>query len=266
MTVANDISFTEVDKKFIPKARGVREVQIQNSKPDHDQAQGRLRMKAVGNARYEKRHPILTKNGETVGAVKDGFRSVGYTYCFVYSDMAGAFAITHSYFRSHKDCLSFLAPDGRFGLFDSTPKFTPLNTIVLGSGWNGQTKGFMFIRDGERLVIVSSVGIATVDMRNRHLVGKIEFEHPDYDLVCDMSPVVDNIAVAECSYLHNDPVTGEPKYTNYLRVYDVYKCRLLGETELSSLNRVSQQLRYSDCGRYLNVICKDENIVLEMTS
>ncbi|MGH1403053.1 MAG: hypothetical protein ACRBDL_02305 [Alphaproteobacteria bacterium] len=266
MTVANDISFTKVDKKFIPKARGVKEVQIQNSTPDHDCAQGRLRMESVGNARYGKKHPILTKNGETVGAVKDGFRSVGYTYCFVYSDVAAAFAITHSYFRSTKDCLSFLGPDGRFGLFDSTPKFMPLNTIVLGSGWNDQTKGFMLLREGERLVIVSSVGIATVDMRNRSLVGMIEFERTGYDLVCDMSPVVDNIAVAACSYLHDDPVTGEPKYENYLRVYDVYEGRLLGETDLGSLNRGWQQLRYSDCGRYLNVICKEENIVLEMTS
>lgn len=266
MSVSNFITFTEVNRKFVPKAKGVKEVEIQTSSSGEKNALGRLHMEAVDNGRYGKKHPILTANGEIVGAVKDGFTSVGYTYCFAYSDIANAFAITHSYFRSQNDCLSFLEPDGRFGLFDSTPKFTPQDTIVLGSSWNGQTKGFMFLNEGERLVVISSVGMATVDMRTRSLVGKVEFEHLAYDLVCDISPVVDNIAIIDCNYIRDDPVTGEPKYENCLRVYDLCEGKLLGELMLDSLNQGLWELRYSECGRYLNAKNKDENLVIEMTA
>lgn len=264
MSSVNTISLTEVDKKFSPKARGVREIEIQTSFSNADKAQGRLRMEGVDNARYGKKHPILTKNGELAGAIKDGFSSVGYTYSLLYSDVAEALVITHSYFRSLKDCLSFLESDGRFGLFDSTPKFVPHNTVVLGSNWIGNMEGFMFLGKGKRLLVVSTKGLATIDMRERTLVGQMEFEHFAYDLPCDLSPLVDNIAIAECNYVGDDAVTGEHRYENVLRIYNAYECTLLSETKLKTAKQHAWRLRFSSCGRYLNASSNDENVTFEM--
>ena len=261
------ITLSEVDINFVPKEKGVREFGIHTSFSEHNSAQGRLRMESVDNGRYGKKHPIFNESGSVVGAIKDGFSSVGYTWCFVYSELAGAFAISHAHFRSDKGYLSFLEPDGRFGWFDDTPKFVPNNTIVFDSmSWISLTKGFMLLGDGERLFIASLPGLATVDMRSRTLVGKLEFEHYGSDNnAYDLSPLVDNIAVAICCYEGDDPVTGESRYGNYLGIYDAYRCSQLAQVKLEDQEPRSWQVRFSNCGRFVQLTAKQKSIIYKMT-
>lgn len=262
---ADTISLIEVETSFSPKERGVREFGIHTSFSNSNSAQGRLRMESVNNGRYGKKHPIFDESGSVVGAIKNGFSSVGYTWCFVYSELAGAFAIFHSYFRSDKGYLSFLEPDGRFGLFDNTPKFVPNNTIVFDScSWISLTEGFMLLGDGERLLIAGSLGLATVDMRSRALVGKLEFEHYGSNNAYDLSPLVDNIAVAICSHEGNDPVTGEARYGNYLRIYNAYGCSQLAQVKLEDKEPHSWQVRFSNCGRFVKLTAEEKSIIYKM--
>lgn len=260
------IVLTEASIKFTPKERGVREFGIHTSFSNQNSAQGPFRMESVNNGRYGKKHPIVNKSGDVVGAIKDGFSSVGYTWCFVYSELAGAFAISHAYYRSDKGCLSFLEPDGRFGLFDDTPKFIPKDTIFFErKSWITLNEGFMLLGNGERLVIISALGLATVDMRSRTLIGKLEFENYGNDNAYDLSPLVDNIAVAMCCYEGDDPVTGESRYGNYLRIYDAYRCSQLAQVKLKVQEPCSWQVRFSHCGRFVQLTSKEKQIIYRMT-
>ena len=91
------ISFEPDEASFISSEKWSREDWIDTSFDHSDKATGHLRLPAVGNGRYQRKHPILDNNNNLVGYLSGAVESIGYTWDCIYA--ANCFWLTNMTFQ-----------------------------------------------------------------------------------------------------------------------------------------------------------------------
>ncbi len=200
---------------------------------------GRLRYSRVGNANYERRHPILDENGNRVGALEKGLYDIGYTYSAVYIDRLSSFYVSHALVGvsgGSNGFISRIAPQGRFLFPPREVKFSKVDSVgmpthlSIGSG----ELAFKVLGDGEKLLHLTSTGFCTVDTGNLEMIANCNFDcwYRGGEKGFAISSNQRVLAIAMSRFIGEDPVSGENKFHCVLEVFSLVNGEKLDELVL----------------------------------
>lgn len=239
---------------------------------DDSEAIGKLRLPGVANGRYESRHPILDASGNQVGSLIKGVQILGYTYACIYSDRAGCFFIAHCPFSAvwstppgHDSYVSIVEATGHFAFSGKGTKFEPIKSLKLPKGFVNDPEIFTLMNDGRNILYVTKKGISFLDVFQRDILSATGFDELSYSTVgFAVSPKVNILAVAFSHHNTDDPLTGDPRYRNFVRLYQLDRGAIIGEQELVGNQYVNWQPTFGNDGRSLKLECKDSQHVFEL--
>lgn len=267
------IKFRELENSNAVSFSNAKEL-VESSYADFHDAIGNFRLPAVANGRYKRRHPIENEVGDEVGALIKGVDRLGYTYACLYSNLARCFFIAHCPFnavwgspRGHDSYISIVEPTGKFLVTGKGIKFEPTTALALPAGFVDYPIIFKTVNDGKNLLYVSKSGITFIDLRTRSIISTISFEglrHSYKDFA--LSPKVNVLAVVFSNHSNEDPLTGEWRYKNFIRLYHLEQGSLIGEQELSISEHKEWKIHFGSDGRTLLVYSGDAQHSYELQS
>jgi hypothetical protein len=121
------------------------------------------------------------------------------------------------------------------------------------------------MNDGRNLLYVSKNGISFIDMFARDIVSTIGFDELSYSTVgFAVSPKVNVLAVAFSHHNSDDPLTGDWRYRNFVRLYHLDRGNIIGEQELASNQHVVWQPVFGNDGRSLKLEGNDSKYAFEL--
>lgn len=247
---------------------------VESSFAGDTNAIGSFRLPGVANGRYESRHPIENAAGQKIGALVKGVDRIGYTYACIYSDRAGCFFIAHCPFSAvwgsrsgHDSFISIVEATGEFTITGNGRKFEPTTTLPLPAGFVDNPEIYKTMNDGENLLYVSKKGITFLDLFRRSVASTIPFEELAYSTVgFAISPKVNILAVAFSNHNSEDPLTGDWRYRNFVRLYLLDQGAVIGEQELPTNEHKVWNLQFGIDGRSLIAASGDVQCTYELQS
>jgi hypothetical protein len=251
--MAIQIQFREYKDPFLPAKRPDNEKWIDTSYSQSPRAVGQLRLPSVNNGRYESKHPILDVHGATVGFLIDGVTSLGYTYTCVYA--GGCFWITHAGFGAtlrgdDVSGVSLVDAAGTFLFSNKGTKFRVVKSFSFGGSWVNDIRAFKLLDDGAYLLYLTNHGFCLFDTRAREIVAKTELTslaHQWYGFA--LSPRVKLLAIGCSVRGEKDPLDGEYRYTNSVRIYNLETGIAVGEQALPGDRGTRWTVDFSEDGR-----------------
>lgn len=249
------IHFQDSQVLFRPAKRPNDEEWIDTSFAKSSRAVGRLRLPSVDNGRYASKHPILDANGTTVGFLSDGQGSIGYTFACVYA--GGCFWIAHQGFGATMhgggSNVSIVDGTGTF-LFSSNAKFGVVNSFAFGRSWVDSIRVFKLLDDEAYLLYLTNYGVCLFDTRRREIVAKADFADLAYQ--CSgfaISPKVKLLALGFSARGEKDPLDGEYRYSNFVRIYNLETGDVVGQQNLMGDRETRWTVEFSEDGRQMAV-------------
>lgn len=262
------IEITESKKAFSSAAQPLDKEWIGTSFHGSERAVGELRFPAVSNGRYETKHPIFDANGATVGLLGDGVRSLGYTYACIYA--GGCFWVVSIGFGAvlNGAKVSGVSLVDRKGAFFLTraARFGVVKSFSFGERWAMSIKALKLLDDGACLLYLTNNGFCLFDTRQRDIIAQAEFS----EIVSQwsgfaLSPRVKLLALACSVRGAKDPLDGEYRYQNGVRIYNLETGCLVGERMLPGNSNTKWTVEFSGDGRELEVTSKSNSHVLRLT-
>jgi len=249
------ISFREVDDASFEPAAGAGEAdQIDSSFTQSPKPVGPLRITGPSNGRYESKHPIFNPQGETIGFLVNGASSLGYTFTCV--SAGDCLWITHQWFGAvtgSRDVsgVSLVAAKGGFW-FGPGAKFEVVKSFRFGGSWPDDIKAYKLLDQGRQLLYLTNIGVCLFDTCRREIVRKTEFTDLAYRWSgFGLSPKVKVLAMGCSVDGAKDLVDGEPRYNNFIRLYDFEKGQVVGEQPLPGQSSRRWAIEFSSDGRRL---------------
>lgn len=228
---------------------------------------GRLRLPGVDNGRYKSKHPILDAHGATMGFMVDGAGSLGYTTVCVYA--GDCFWIAHktSYlvWRSvSTSCVSLVDATGTFIFSNRGTKFRVVKSFGFGGDWDSEVRAFKLLDDGAYLFYLSNYGICLFDTRMREVVAKAEFPFAYQWSGFALSPKVKLLAIGCSERGDKDPIDGEYRYRNVVRIYNLETGVVVGEQALASDRQTQWTVDFSEDGRHVRMASESSTHIFEL--
>lgn len=227
-------------------------------------------MPAVSNGRYEPQHPILNTNGNPVGYLLDGISSLGYTFTCVYA--GNCFWITHQGFGAvtggiDYSAVSLVDATGNFIFSNKGMKFKTVKSFGFGGSWVNNIRTFKLLDDGRCLLYLTNYGVCLFDTGNRKIVAKAEFK----DIVHQwtgfaLSPKVKLLAVGCSTRGDRDPIDGEYRYKNFVRIYNLETGLAVGERVLPGDQRTLWTIDFSQNGRQIGLSSDSSKYVFDLSA
>ncbi|SEQ04980.1 hypothetical protein [Nitrosomonas ureae] len=263
------IQFCESQSSFSPAKRPRDEDWIDTSFSNSPGAVGRLRLPGVSNGRYESRHPILDVNGTTVGYLIDGAISLGYTFTCVYA--GNCFWITHqslsATLHGGGSAVSLVDKTGMFWFSSKGAKFDTVKSFGFGSSWVDSIRAFKLLDNGAYLLYLTNYGVCLFDARMRQIVAKVEFMELAYQWSdFALSPKVKLLAIGCSMADHKDPLDGEYRYKNFVRIYNLETGMAIGEQALPGDRKTLWTVNFSEDGHRIGVVSDSSTHVFELTA
>lgn len=227
-------------------------------------------MPSVGNGRYESKHPILNADGETVGYLIDGAAALGYTFTCVYA--GNCFWITHQGFGAVTrgvdiSGVSLVDATGSFLFSNKGTKFGVVKSFGFGGNWVNDIKVFKLLNDGAYLLYVTNYGICMFDTYRREIVAKVELTNLAYQWSgFALSPKVKLLAISCSERGNTDPLDGEYRYRNFVRIYNLETGAAVGEQALPGDRETRWTVEFSEDGRSLRVASGSSRHDFDLTS
>ena len=263
------IHFQESKVSFRPAKRPNNEDWIDTSFSKSSRAVGRLRLLAVSNGRYEPEHPILDAHGATVGFMIDGYRSLGYMYTCIYA--GNCFWITHHRFAeafkgSTVTNVSLVDATGTFKRSHKT-KFEVVKSFEFREVWAHRIRAFKLLDDRDYLLYLTEYGVCLFDTRMREIVAKADFKDLAYQWSgFALSPKVNLLAIGCSARGDKNPLDGEYRYRNFVRIYNLETGLVVGEQKLAGDRETRWAVEFSENGRQLGVASDSSTYVFELTA
>lgn len=264
------IQFSDSQSPFRPAERPQDKDWIDTSFSQSPRAVGRLRLPSVSNGRYESKHPILDVHGATVGFMIDGVGSLGYTFTCVYA--GDCFWITHQGFGAvmggvHISRISLVDATGTFMFSTKGMKFKVVKSFGFGGSWVDGIRAFKLLDDGAYLLYLTNYGVCLFDTRRRDVIAKAEFT----DIVhrwsgFALSPKVKLLAIGCSVGDDKDPLDGEYRYRNFVRIYNLETGAVVGEQALPGDRETRWGVDFSEDGRQLGVASSSSTHVFELSA
>ena len=260
------IRFIETDQAFNP-ATGSRATNlIESSFTTDPDAVGELRFEPPSNGRYGRKHPVTTPDGQVHAYIARASHEIGYTFAALYLD--GCFWIANQTFGSTSgrgdSAITLIGEKGEF-LMGKDKKFGLIDAFGFDSGCVNSIKAFKRLDDGKKLLYLSSPGFALFDVHRREIIGKAEFGELAYGFNgFALSPKALTLALAFCYHNGKNPINGEDRYRNRLRIYDLSTGSILGEQALPSDEGHLWKVRYSEDGRQIEVRSDQQTVQYEL--
>lgn len=251
------IHFRDSQSPFHPTERLRGEDWIDTSFSQSPRAVGRLRLPAVCDGRYESKHPIFDEHGATVGFLINGAGSLGYTFECVYT--GNCFWIAHQGFGAvmggiDVSGVSLVDETGTFMFSTKGAKFRVVKSFGFRSGWVDEIRAFKLLDDGARLLYLTNYGACLFDTRTRAIVAKTEFTNLAYQWSgFALSPKVKLLAIGCSESGDKDPLDGEYRYRNFVRIYNLETGFLIGEQALPEERKEQWTVDFSEDGRQVGV-------------
>lgn len=262
------IRFRENKDPFRPAQRPNDKEWIDTSFSQSPRAVGYLRLPGVDNGRYESKHPILDVHGATVGFLIDGQGSLGYTYTCVYA--GSCFWITHMGFGAtmrggNVSGVSLVDATGTFIFSSKGTKFRVVKSFSFGGGWIDNIRAFKLLDDGAYLLYLTNYGFCLFDTRTREIVAKAELTDFAYQWSgFSLSPKVKLLAIGYSTRGEKDPLDGEYRYRNFVRVYDLETGVSVGEQTLQGDRETRWTVDFSEDGRRVGLASKSATHAFEL--
>lgn len=264
------IQFRESGASFHPAKRPRDEDWIDTSFSQSPRAVGHLRLPAVNNGRYEPKHPILDLHGATVGFMLDGVGSLGYTFTCVYA--GNCFWITHQGFGVvtrgiDVSGVSLVDATGTFMFSNRGAKFRVVKSFRFGGSWVDDIRVFKLLDDGAYLLYLTTYGVCLFDTHMREIVAKAEFTNLAYQWSgFALSPKVKLLAIGCSARGDKDPVDGEYRYRNFVRIYNLETGVVVGEQALPGDRETRWTVDFSEDGRQVGVTSNSSTYVFELSA
>ena len=264
------IQFRESGASFHPAKRPRDEDWIDTSFSQSPRAVGHLRLPAVNNGRYEPKHPILDLHGATVGFMLDGVGSLGYTFTCVYA--GNCFWITHQGFGVVTRGIdvfgvSLVDATGTFMFSNRGAKFRVVKSFRFGGSWVNDIRVFKLLNDGAYLLYLTTYGVCLFDTQMREIVAKAEFTDVAYQWSgFALSPKVKLLAIGCSARGDKDPVDGEYRYRNFVRIYNLETGVVVGEQALLGDRETRWTVDFSEDGRQVGVTSNSSTCVFELSA
>lgn len=263
------IQFRSSQSSFLPAERPRDEDWLDTSYAENRSAIGRLRFPIVHDGRYKSKHPILDAEGNTVGFMTSGVRSLGYTFKCVYA--GDCFWITHQGFGAVLNSvdvsrLSLVDVTGKF-FFSKETKFGVVKSFGFGGSWVDGTRIFKLFDEGARLLYLTNYGFCFFDTHRREIVAKADFTKIAYQWYgFALSPKVKLLAIG-CSVAdEKDPIDGEYRYRNFVQIYNFETGLIVGEQELPGDQDTRWIVDFSEDGRQLRVKAGSSEHIFDLTA
>jgi hypothetical protein len=262
--MSNKLEFTEIALKD-QNTHFNKMVWVDTSFKDAEKAIGKLRLPGVDNGRYETKHPIYDDRSERVGFLIKGWETLGYTYGCVYIDKAECFFISNVLYRATKGLISIVEPKGRFFFSQSDIKFQRTSTIVIPKEFiSFSSLAYKVNANKNTLFSLNTYGFYLINTQRRQLNYYKTFDDLSFcDPTFTLSDNENLLAVCFCQG-YADPLDGQTKYKNILRVYDINSGELLGEKRLQSLAASSWALRFDRDNREISLVSNKEQYCFQI--
>ncbi len=252
------IYFRESQATFRPALRLSDKDWIDTSFAQNTNAIGHFRMPGVNNGRYESKHPVFDEHGVECGLLVDGAGTLGYTFTCVYA--RGCFWVAHQGFYSTmhggNSAVSIVDESGEF-IFSVKKKFKKIKSFGFGADWVDQILAFKLLDGGDRLLYLTRHGVCLFDTQARDIVSRIDFNgliHASSGF--SLSPKVKLLAVCFSARGEKDPVDGEDRYSNFIRLYRLETGTVEGEQKLPGQTQTTWAVDFSEDGRQIRVSSK----------
>lgn len=269
MSYEKSVIFKTSSSDFNPAKKWSGRDWFDSSFSQSDKAIGNLRLPAVNNGRYESKHPILNVNDDLVGYLSGAASSIGYTWNCVYA--ANCFWLTNQTFSATMNSggsnVTLVDEVGTF-LFSSTRKFKAVKSFGFSGDWAGFTLAFKLIDDDKQLLYITSKGFCLFDTYLRSIISQADFSLFLSDSSTDfaLSPKVKILAIASSSMGEKDPINGEYRYKNFVRIYNLETGLLLGEKTLDIDRYVRWSLDFSEDGDQLRLSSDSSVLQFELST
>lgn len=244
------VSFDKSDSPFKPVMKLEADDWFDTSYAEAQKAIGELRFPIVSNGRYERKHPILSTSGETMGYLVGAEVDIGYTWKCVYA--GGYFWLTNQTFSSTTGGggtnISVIADVGNI-LFSSKRKFRLIKTFDFKENSWKSPDAFKLLDEGRQLFVLTHHGFCLFDTHYIRIESQALFNsYPSkYDFT--ISPKVPILAVV-CSFDgKKDPIDGEYQYSNAIWLYNLETGKLVGEISLNNNEPNNWSINFSEDGR-----------------
>lgn len=249
------IRFNETDQPFEAASDPARRNWIESSFTTDENAVGELRFEPPSNGRYGRKHPVTTPDGRVHAYIGRAFHELGYTFAALYLD--GCFWVANQTFGSTSSrgdsAITLIGEKGEF-LIGKDKRFGLIDAFGFDSGCVNSIKAFKRLDDGKKLLYLSSPGFALFDVHRRRIIGKAEFGELAYSFNgFDLSPKALTLAIAASYHDGKNPISGEDRYRNILRIYDLSTGDILGEHTLPTEEGHLWNVHYSNDGRQIQV-------------
>lgn len=236
---------------------------------DAPHAVGHLRLPGVSNGRYESKHPILDLSGETVGFLVDGQSSLGYTFTCVYA--GNCFWITHQGFGATMSGggsgVSIVDEAGTFMFSSKGSKFRVVKSFGFGGSWPDSIRAFKLLDDGAYLLYLTAYGFCLFSTRTREITSKVEWTDIAYQWSgFALSPKVKLLALGCSVRGEKDPIDGEYRYRNLLRMCNLETGQVVGEQGLPGDRETTWKVEFSETGRSLRLASDSSTHVFELAT
>lgn len=262
------IQFRDSQSSFHPAKPPHDEDWIDTSFSQSPRAIGHLRLPGVSNGRYESKHPILDAHGTTIGFMIGGLSSLGYTFTCVYA--GDCFWITHQVFGAvtrgvDVSGVSLVDATGTFMFSTKGAKFKVVKSFGFGASWVDDIRAFKLLDDGAYLLYLTNYGVCLFDTRMREIVAKAVFTNLAYQWSgFALSPKVKLLAIGCSARGDKDPIDGDYRYRNFVRIYNLETGVIVGEQALPGDRETQWTVDFSEDGRQLRVASNSSTHVFEL--
>lgn len=224
---------------------------------------GALRWQGVYNGDYKNKHPILNKNGETIGYSSGLSTDLGPTYECIYA--GGCFWIAHQTFRDMKsvnDVSSISLVEERKSFFSSKRKFKVVKTFEFEKRWLDSIKAFKLLGDESRFLYFTEEGFCLFDVNQQSIKTKIDF--PDLGINCysdfTLSPNDKFLALACRSKIAD----GDFIYGSFIRLYNLETGEASSDLFIDIDHEERWSLDFSEEGSQLRANSNSSTYIFEL--
>lgn len=260
------IQFHNSQTSFHPARRPRAEEWIDTSVASSSNAIGHLRFTGVRNGNYESKHPILDEQGTRVGFLVDGATKLGYTYACVYA--GNCFWVAHATYAQtmHGGNVSLVEPTGTFLLASRGMKFEKVRSFPISEVWADLIWVFKLLDGGAFLLYLTQNGFCLFDVPKRELVSKVQFTGFFFrEFGFALSPKVNLLAIGGSAQGNQDPLDGQYRYRNFIRIYQLETGVVVGEQTLPGDQETAwHDVEFSEDGRQVRATSSSSSYIFDL--
>ena len=254
-------------QEFVPAPHVPQKERVLTSNANSKNAVGYLRMRSVGNGRYDTYHEIARQDGSTYAYFTNGFSEIAYTYGFVSPENDNCiFVLNHNY-RATKSTLSILRRTGWVWTKLGAPKFGVVNRHALAFEIAfGDITEFNFRDEYQRqLFCMNGAGFFLFDTSRNEFLSNVEFDQTYLDNAARaVSPKAPLVAVAVSKFERKGSIDDREIYQSTIQIYHIETGERMMKFQLPGDEHSNWRIAFSVDGKMLKATRNGEDQLFDL--